>query len=91
MHVSNLKLFHVMCKGQVAIRTLQPAKGAVTRTIPYCSVNGNSSARTTHPDVPAEIARKEKWRSLPLSNAILQGTASAAQDKDHSGNEITLS
>jgi hypothetical protein len=32
--------------------------------------------------VPTEIAKKQKWRSLPLSNAILQGTASTAYGSD---------
>jgi len=52
---------------------LQPAKGAVTRTIPL-----SGSARTIHPDSPDDNARNEKSRSLPLSKAILQGTASTA-------------
>ena len=37
------------------------------------------SASTSHPDIPIETARKQKWRSLPLSKAILQGTALTAQ------------
>lgn len=61
-----------------------PAKGAATRTIPNCCFKGNSSAGTTNPDVPIEIARKKKWRSLPFSNAILQGTASTAYGSDQS-------
>lgn len=55
--------------------TSEPAKGAVTRTIPRCCLRGNSSERRTQPDVPLENAKKLRWRSFPLSNAILQGIA----------------
>jgi len=60
---------------------LHPAKGAATRTTPYGFFRGNSSASTSQPEVPTEIARKQKWRSLPLSKAILQGTALTAGGK----------
>lgn len=60
------------------IHTSDPAKGAVTRTIPRFSLRGNSSKRRIHPEVPLDRAKKQKWRSLPLSNAIRQGTASTA-------------
>lgn len=58
--------------------TSEPAKGAITRTIPFCFLWGNSSDRTTQPDVSFETAKKLKWRSFPLSNAILQGIALSA-------------
>jgi len=60
---------------------LHPARGAATRTSPKGFFSGNSSASTSQPDVPTEIARKEKWRSLPLSKAIRQGTALTAHGK----------
>jgi hypothetical protein len=53
----------------------------VTRTVPWDFCNGNSSARTSQPDIPKEIARKQKWCSLPFLKAILQGTALTAQEK----------
>lgn len=62
----------VSCKRSL---TFDPARGAATRTIPQFSFDGSSSARIIHPQVPIAVPRKKKWRSLPLSKAILQGTA----------------
>lgn len=39
-----------------------------------------SSARMIHPEVPTDTAKKQKWRSLPLSKAILHGNASTEHD-----------
>lgn len=75
-------------KKKVKKHTLEPANGAATRTTPNCRLTGNSSARTIHPDVPIEIAKRLKWRSFPLSNAILQGTASTAYSNSQSNHEI---
>lgn len=66
-----------------AVHTLHPAKGEITRTTPrdFCCCSGNSSARTSQPDIPKEIARKQKRRSMPFSKATLQGTALTANGK----------
>jgi len=61
------------------VHTSDPAKGAMTRTIPRSCLRGNSSRRRIHPEVPIDMAKKQKWHSLPLSNAIRQGTASTAR------------
>lgn len=52
----------------------EPAKGAVTRTIPLRGLSGDSSERRIQPDVPLDTAKNFKWCSFPLSNAILHGT-----------------
>jgi hypothetical protein len=63
----------------IMIHTSDPAKGAMTRTIPRSCLRGSSSRRRIHPEVPLDKAKKQKLRSLPLSNAIRQGTASTAR------------
>ena len=58
------------------IHTFDPAKAAMTRTIPLLGLRGASSARINHPSVPFEYTSKYTALSFPFSKAILHGTAS---------------
>jgi hypothetical protein len=48
------------------IHTSDPAKGAMTRTIPRSCLRGNSSRRRIHPEVPLDMAKKLKWLFSPF-------------------------
>lgn len=44
----------------IIVHTSDPAKGAMTRTVPRSCLRGNSSRRRIHPEVPLDMAKKQK-------------------------------